>query len=441
VHSGAAADSAKAGSPSSDDSSGAACAESHEQADSSDEASTSQAQDGGVVNKLVKAAQRLANKLESAVSRDEREGMQLTATTHQSIGDVRYFARTQPDIASWCVSQAQQTCVHPRAARQPGSALSMRSALLGVCLVTPPSHPLQFKPEEWDVCVRAAAHDPGNPFLSHAFLAALEDSCSVAAPKGWLPQHLALRDAAGALHAAVPLYAKSHSMGEYVFDHSWAHLHEQLGESYYPKLQCCVPFTPVTGVRVLVAPGADAPSVRAAALRAMMQLPAAMRMSSVHITFSTEADWRAAAAVGWLSQMDLQYHWENDGYTMFDDFLAALKQSKRKSIRQERKSVAKQGLRVRRLRGAEITEDVWDRFFEFYMDTSGAASHVPDERRVPPTSCDVVRHRMQTPFSFSDCVPIDACAHPSSPHQSFVIDITKLPCTGTPVRASCRLRR
>ena len=126
--------------------------------------------------------------------------------------------------------------------------------------------------------MRGCARDPGNPFLSHAFLSALEHSGSAVPRTGWLGQHLALRDSDGVLHAAVPLYAKSHSMGEYVFDHSWAGLHSQLGESYYPKLQCCVPFTPVTGVRVLVAPHTETEAVRAAALRAMMQLPAALRV-------------------------------------------------------------------------------------------------------------------------------------------------------------------
>ena len=143
---------------------------------------------------------------------------------------------------------------------------------------------VQFTAEEWDACVRTSAHDPGNPFLSHGFLAALEHSGSAAPSKGWLPLHLAMRDRSGKLHAAVPLYAKSHSMGEYVFDHSWANLHAQLGVQYYPKLQCCVPFTPVTGARVLVAEGDNSDSVRSAALRALMQVPAAMGVRLSYLT-------------------------------------------------------------------------------------------------------------------------------------------------------------
>lgn len=135
---------------------------------------------------------------------------------------------------------------------------------------------MQFTREEWDACVHAA--DELNPFLLYDFLASLERSGSAAASTGWMPQHLALRDANGRLHAAVPMYIKSHSYGEYVFDHSWANLHAQLGESYYPKLQSCVPFTPVTGPRVLVAPGEDQEQVKAVMLKALMQLPASFKV-------------------------------------------------------------------------------------------------------------------------------------------------------------------
>ena len=139
---------------------------------------------------------------------------------------------------------------------------------------------MQFTAEEWDACARNSGSDPGNPFVTHGFLAALEHSKSAVPQRGWQPRHLALRDSDGKLCACVPLYAKSHSRGEYVFDHSWAHLYMRLGEEYYPKLQCCVPFTPVTGARVLVAPADDTEAVRSAVLRAMTQLPVAMSVRS-----------------------------------------------------------------------------------------------------------------------------------------------------------------
>lgn len=225
----------------------------------------------------------------------------------------------------------------------------------------------QFDRDEWNAC--ACSGGAVNPFVQWEFLAALEDSRSASQQQGWLPQHLALRDSAGRLLAAAPLYLKGHSYGEYVFDHAWANLYAQLGREYYPKLQCCVPFTPVTGPRLLVAEGQDAAVMQRALVSALTQVAAARKVSSVHVTFNTEEEFNDVNDAGWLSRLGIQYHWENDGYSTFEDFLAALKQSKRKSIRQERKSIAKQGLVVRRLTGDAIDEQTWDAFYQFYLDT------------------------------------------------------------------------
>ncbi|WP_445681355.1 GNAT family N-acetyltransferase [Radicibacter daui] len=216
---------------------------------------------------------------------------------------------------------------------------------------------------DWDRCA-----GNGNPFLSHAFLQALEESGSVSAETGWLPQHLVLEDESGRLVGAVPLYLKSHSAGEYVFDHGWADAYERAGGRYYPKLQSCVPFTPVPGPRLLVAP--DAPegtrSTLIAGLEKALEVHGA---SSLHITFPEEEDWQALGAAGWLQRIGHQYHWHNDGYGSFEDFLGALNSRKRKAIRKERREVAESGIRLLNITGSELTEAHWDAFFEFYMDT------------------------------------------------------------------------
>ena len=216
---------------------------------------------------------------------------------------------------------------------------------------------------DWDRCAGS-----GNPFLSHAFLQALEESGSVSAETGWLPQHLVLEDESGRLVGAVPLYLKSHSAGEYVFDHGWADAYERAGGRYYPKLLAAVPFTPVPGPRLLVAP--DAPegtrSTLIAGLEKALEVHGA---SSLHITFPEEADWQALGAAGWLQRIGHQYHWHNEGYGSFDDFLAALNSRKRKAIRKERREVAESGVRLLNVTGSELTEAHWDAFFEFYMDT------------------------------------------------------------------------
>lgn len=218
----------------------------------------------------------------------------------------------------------------------------------------------------WDACAGA-----GNPFVSHAFLSALEDSRSACGEEGWLPQHLILEDAAGSVLAVAPLYAKSHSYGEYVFDWAWADAYHRAGGRYYPKLQCAVPFTPATGPRLLVRPDAPDPAaLRRALVGGMVNLAERIEASSVHVTFPTEAEAQAMGSMGLLLRMGVQYHWENRGYRSFDDFLATLSSRKRKDMRKERAKAQATGVVLRTLTGEEITPRHWDAFFRFYQATS-----------------------------------------------------------------------
>jgi len=216
----------------------------------------------------------------------------------------------------------------------------------------------------WDAC---AGGD--NPFVSHAFLAALEDSGSATARTGWLPQFLTLKEPGGRLIGCVPCYLKSHSYGEYVFDWGWAEAYERAGGAYYPKLQVSVPFTPVPGPRLLVHPGAEAGEVRRLLLAGLVRLAELHQASSLHITFLSEPEWRAAGEAGYLLRQGTQYRWENRGYADFDAFLATLASRKRKQIRHERAVVAASGLTIRTLRGSEITPALWQRFHRFYLAT------------------------------------------------------------------------
>jgi predicted N-acyltransferase len=215
---------------------------------------------------------------------------------------------------------------------------------------------------DWDACAGTA-----NPFVSHAFLSAVEDSDSATASTGWLPQHAVLRDAAGAVLACAPMYATSQSYGEYVFDHGWARAFEQAGGRYYPKLQVAAPFSPVPGPRLLIRPGTEAtPAILADALaQACHQL----KLSSVHVTFCTEAEYDALGSAGWLQRLGVQYHWHNQNFASFDDFLNALNSRKRKSIRRERRDANSCGLTFKTLQGDAITPKYWDAFYRFYQST------------------------------------------------------------------------
>jgi uncharacterized protein len=216
-----------------------------------------------------------------------------------------------------------------------------------------------FPAEDWDRCAGTA-----DPFVSHAFLAALEESGSATTRAGWQPLPIAIDGADGAPDAVMPAYLKSHSMGEYVFDHGWADAWERAGGSYYPKLQIAVPFTPVPGRRLLARVPALAPALIAAAERVVE----AHQLSSAHATFIAEAEVPLFGRAGWLIRADSQFHWINHGYESFEDFLATLSSRKRKMIRKER-SAALAGLEVRLLSGPEISEAHWDAFWAFYQDT------------------------------------------------------------------------
>jgi len=218
---------------------------------------------------------------------------------------------------------------------------------------------------EWNAC---AGTD--NPFLDHAFLLALEESGSAKAKTGWLPQHLVLEDANGRPQGVVAAYLKSHSYGEYVFDHGWARAFEQAGGRYYPKLQVSVPFTPATGPRLLVRPDADQQSVRGGLIAGLEALASSRKASSIHATFLEEQDRAAFEKAGWMTRLGCQYHWQNDGYECFDDFLAALASRKRKQIRKERQEVRDAGVELVTLTGGDLEDKHWDVFFRFYIDTS-----------------------------------------------------------------------
>ena len=208
-----------------------------------------------------------------------------------------------------------------------------------------------------------------NPFVSHEFLSALEASGSVGGRTGWQPRHLLAEDVAGDLLAVAPCYIKMHSRGEYVFDHSWAEAFERAGGSYYPKLQVAVPFTPVTGPRLLARAGSHSEAVRGALADALVEITSASDLSSAHVTFLTKEEWQALGERNLLRRTDQQFHWENANYESFDDFLAALASRKRKTIRRERKEALSAGIEVNWLTGTDLTESVWDAFFAFYMET------------------------------------------------------------------------
>ena len=217
-------------------------------------------------------------------------------------------------------------------------------------------------PADWDACA-----GDGNPFVSHAFLSVVEDSGSATQRTGWVPQHAVLKNADGVVVAVAPIYAKTHSYGEYVFDHGWANALERVGERYYPKLQVASPFSPVPGPRLLRRPGSGV-SIGTMA-NALVQACKAHDLSSVHVTFCQEDEWNELGEAGWLRRIGMQFHWENAGYKDFEGFLAALSSRKRKVLRRERRDANAAGLEFHTLAGAEITERHWDAFYRFYHAT------------------------------------------------------------------------
>lgn len=285
------------------------------------------------------------------MSRTERSGGGAGGSGAGAANELRLFvtdAITKVDRAEW------DACANPAGISRTANALEVSA--------TPESEVPRRSSDN-------ASAIPFNPFLSHDFLWALEQSKSVGERTGWAPQHALLRDAAGTLVAAAPCYLKSHSRGEYVFDAGWADAYERAGGRYYPKFQVAVPFTPATGRRLLVRPGLDDDAVRRALGRGLIELTRASGASGVHVTFATEPEYRLLAEFGYLQRTDQQFHWENGGFASFDAFLGALNARKRKTIRRERQDALANGITVHWLTGSDLTEEVWDAFFEFYMET------------------------------------------------------------------------
>jgi uncharacterized protein len=229
-----------------------------------------------------------------------------------------------------------------------------------------------FTCAEWDGLGGTSRDDTENgynPLVSFAFLSALEDSGCAVRRTGWQGHHLRLETAQGKLLGAIPCYLKSHSQGEYVFDHGWSDAFERAGGRYYPKLQCAVPFTPVTGPRLLVNKGEDSRAVKAGLAAGLKAVTEKLGVSSAHVTFAQLRDVEALEAAGFLHRTDQQFHFFNEGYSTYDDFLATLASRKRKAMRKERREALAHGISIDWLTGKDLTERVWDDFFAFYMDT------------------------------------------------------------------------
>ncbi|NLS06825.1 GNAT family N-acetyltransferase [Rhizobium sp. P32RR-XVIII] len=210
-----------------------------------------------------------------------------------------------------------------------------------------------------------------NPFLSHAFLSSVEESGSATAQTGWLGHHLLLETDKGELIGALPGYLKNHSRGEYVFDHGWADAFERAGGSYYPKLQCSIPFTPATGPRLLVAEGLERRPIQNAIAESMKEVVRQLGVSSAHITFVPEDEISVFESDGYLHRTDQQFHFINEGYANHEEFLETLASRKRKALRKERRTALENGITIDWLTGSDLTERIWDQFFAFYMDTGG----------------------------------------------------------------------
>ena len=221
-----------------------------------------------------------------------------------------------------------------------------------------------IEPSAWDALANPGGA-PFNPFVAHAFLLALERSGSATTTSGWQGAHLVLEQD-GRMVGAAPMYIKTHSYGEYVFDHGWAQAFERAGGQYYPKLQISVPFTPATGPRLLT--GGN-PDMLKPLTEAIKRLSTQLELSSAHITFQQQAEAEALSSLGFLQRNDQQFHWHNEGYKTFDDFLTSLNSRHRKAIKRERREALASGLTIHALTGSDITEDAWDAFFDFYMET------------------------------------------------------------------------
>ena len=255
----------------------------------------------------------------------------------------------------------------------------------------------------WNALAPGQDGVPDNPFLEHAFFLAAERSGSATHRTGWQPQHLVLSAPSGDIAGIMPLYLKSHSQGEYVFDHGWADAFERAGGSYYPKLQCAVPFTPVTGPRLL----ARTDSVRRALIETVAGLASRNDISSAHMTFADETDEAIARDAGWLVRNDTQYHFHNHGFSSFENYLETLSSRHRKVTRRERRDALADGITVRWLTGTDLTETVWDQFFEFYQDTGNRKWGRPYlTRSFFSLLSDAMAHRIVLMFAYDGGEPI-----------------------------------
>ncbi|KPA21083.1 hypothetical protein shim_25480 [Shimia sp. SK013] len=262
--------------------------------------------------------------------------------------------------------------------------------------------------EVWDACACPEAEDgerANDPFTTHRFLSALEESGSVGPGTGWQPRYLTAKSD-GHMIAVAPLYAKSHSQGEYVFDHNWAHAYENAGGRYYPKLQVAVPFSPVTGRRFLTRPGFEAAG-QAALVQGMVQVASDNEVSGAHITFCSDAEAAAGREMGLLHRTGQQFHWVNDGYGSFDDFLAALSSRKRKNIRKERATAQAFGGEIIAVTGGDIEPQHWDAMWQFYQDTGARKWGSPYlTRAFFDIAHDTLRDDILMVFAMRDGVPV-----------------------------------
>ena len=261
---------------------------------------------------------------------------------------------------------------------------------------------------EWDACACPETMDggrPNDPFTTWRFLKALEDSGSVGAGSGWQPSYLTARQN-GQMIACAPMYAKSHSQGEYIFDHNWAHAFERAGGRYYPKFQIAVPFTPATGRRLLTRPGFEEAG-QAALVQGAVELAAKNRLSSLHITFCTQPEAEAGGQMGLMQRVTQQYHWENDSYTDFNGFLASLSSRKRKMLRKERERAQGFGGQIVSLAGDQIEHWHWDYFWRFYQDTGARKWGTPYlTRRFFEIAQETLRDDMLLVLAMRDGLPV-----------------------------------
>lgn len=228
----------------------------------------------------------------------------------------------------------------------------------------------EISPEKWDACANPGSPIAYDPFTSHRFLQALEESGSATARTGWQPHHLVLEEmSTNDVLGCMPLYLKGHSQGEYIFDYGWADAFERAGGRYYPKLLSAIPFTPATGRRLLTRPGPDQTAYEETLIAGAIEVTKRLDVSSLHFNFVTRGQWDMAGQVGLLQRCDQQFHWENRGYDTFDDFLADLASRKRKQVKKERREALANDITIEWVTGDDLTEDHWDAFYTFYMDT------------------------------------------------------------------------